>query len=37
VPLIYLKLTVNQRSSTVEDAEARRRFLVRHANSLLWS
>ena len=37
VPLIYRKLTVNQRSSTVEDAEARRRFLVRHVNSLLWS
>jgi hypothetical protein len=35
---IYLRLTVNQRSTTVEDAEqARRRFLVRHVNSLLWS
>ena len=35
---IHLRLTVNQRSTTVEDAEqARRRFLVRHVNSLLWS
>ena len=35
---IHVQLTVNQRSTTVEDAEqARRRFLVRHANSLQWS
>ena len=36
--LIHLKLTVNQRSTTVEDAEqARRRFLTRLAHSLQWS
>ena len=36
VSTIHLQLTVNQRSTTVEDAEqARRRFLVRHVNSLL--
>ena len=38
VSLIHLKLTVNQRSTTVEDAEqARRRFLTRLAHSLQWS
>ena len=38
VSTIHLQLTVNQRSTTVEDAEqARRRFLVRHANSLQWN
>ena len=38
VSTIYLKLTVNQRSTTVEDAEqARRRFLTRLAHSLQWS
>ena len=36
--LIHLKITVNQRSTTVEDAEqARRRFLVNLAHSLQWS
>ena len=36
--LIHLKITVNQRSTTVEDAEqARRRFLVDLAHSLQWS
>ena len=37
VSQIHLKITVNQRSTTVEDAEqARRRFLTRLANSLQW-
>ena len=35
--VVHLKITVNQRSTTVEDAEQdRRRFLTRLANSLQW-
>ena len=38
VSQIHLKITVNQRSTTVEDAEeSRRRFLVGLARSLQWS